>query len=209
MVQPNTEAWPRRSRTRRGEEQAPLVEFQPSVVNNVIIDGEGRNAAQRQICTTHKVFCVKTLFSLTVGIDGPAAFMGSEGPDLRMKIENLSASQSQTKSQTKFQNKSQNMSESRSQSQSPSESQSQFQVQSQSRSPAPSEEPERDRDTESLLEPKTDIHELLQKQGESWESVLPALLIKKNVVSMRLTLSNISYILSILLEDYHLLNQWR
>ncbi|XP_047192117.1 tubby-related protein 3 isoform X3 [Scophthalmus maximus] len=165
MVQPNTEAWPRRSRTRRGEEQAPLVEFQPSVVNNVIIDGEGRNAAQRQICTTHKVFCVKTLFSLTVGIDGPAAFMGSEGPDLRMKIENLSASQSQTKSQTKFQNKSQNMSESRSQSQSPSESQSQFQVQSQSRSPAPSEEPERDRDTESLLEPKTDIHELLQKQG--------------------------------------------
>ncbi|AWO98195.1 putative tubby-related protein 3 [Scophthalmus maximus] len=104
MVQPNTEAWPRRSRTRRGEEQAPLVEFQPSVVNNVIIDG----------------------------IDGPAAFMGSEGPDLRMKIENLS---------------------------------SQFQVQSQSRSPAPSEEPERDRDTESLLEPKTDIHELLQKQG--------------------------------------------
>ncbi|XP_069375449.1 tubby-related protein 3 isoform X3 [Paralichthys olivaceus] len=123
MVQPNTEAWPRRSRTRRGEEQAPLVEFQPSIINDVIMD---------------------------VGIDGPAAFMGSEAPDLGTKIQILSASQSQTKSQT--------------QSQPQSKSEPQFQLQSQPHSPA-SEEPERDRDTETLLEPKTDIHELLQKQG--------------------------------------------
>ncbi|KAJ4924806.1 hypothetical protein JOQ06_003756 [Pogonophryne albipinna] len=86
MVQPNTEARPRRSRTRRGEEQAPLVESQVHITNDVIIDG----------------------------IDGPAAFLGSEAPDLGMKI--LS-------------------------------------------------EPERDGDTETLLQPKTDIHELLQKQG--------------------------------------------
>nr|XP_019947659.1 PREDICTED: tubby-related protein 3 isoform X2 [Paralichthys olivaceus] len=121
MVQPNTEAWPRRSRTRRGEEQAPLVEFQPSIINDVIMDG----------------------------IDGPAAFMGSEAPDLGTRIQILSASQSQTKSQT--------------QSQPQSKSEPQFQLQSQPHSPA-SEEPERDRDTETLLEPKTDIHELLQKQ---------------------------------------------
>lgn len=41
MVQPNTEARPRRSRTRRGEEQAPLVESQLNVTNDVIMDGEG------------------------------------------------------------------------------------------------------------------------------------------------------------------------
>lgn len=40
MVQPNTEARPRRARTRRGEEQAPLVESQLSVPNDVIMDGE-------------------------------------------------------------------------------------------------------------------------------------------------------------------------
>ncbi|XP_031593519.1 tubby-related protein 3 isoform X2 [Oreochromis aureus] len=112
MVQPNTEIRPRRSRARRGEEQAPLVESQLSVTNDVIIDG----------------------------IDGPAAFLSSEPPDIGMKIQILSVSQSQSQSQP--------------------ESQSQ----SQSQSPA-AEEPERDGDTETLLEPKTDIHELLQKQG--------------------------------------------
>ncbi|XP_033989525.1 tubby-related protein 3 isoform X1 [Trematomus bernacchii] len=120
MVQPNTEARPRRSRTRRGEEQAPLVESQVHITNDVIIDG----------------------------IDGPAAFLGSEAPDLGMKI--LSVSQSQTLSQ--------------SQSQTLSQSQSQTLSQSQSQSPV-AEEPERDGDTETLLQPKTDIHELLQKQG--------------------------------------------
>uniref|UniRef100_A0A3P9AZA1 Tubby-like protein n=1 Tax=Maylandia zebra TaxID=106582 RepID=A0A3P9AZA1_9CICH len=95
---------------RRGEEQAPLVESQLNVTNDVIIDG----------------------------IDGPAAFLSSEPPDIGMKIQILSVSQSQ--------------------------SQSQPESQSQSQSPA-AEEPERDGDTETLLEPKTDIHELLQKQG--------------------------------------------
>uniref|UniRef100_A0A3Q4GW16 Tubby-like protein n=1 Tax=Neolamprologus brichardi TaxID=32507 RepID=A0A3Q4GW16_NEOBR len=110
MVQPNTEVRPRRSRARRGEEQAPLVESQLNVANDVIIDG----------------------------IDGPAAFLSAEPPDIGMKIQILSVSQSQ--------------------------SQSQPESQSQSQSPA-AEEPERDGDTETLLEPKTDIHELLQKQG--------------------------------------------
>lgn len=120
MVQPNTEARPRRSRTRRGEEQAPLVESQVSITNDVIMDG----------------------------IDGPAAFLGSEAPDLGMKIQILSVSQSQSQSQTQTQ----------------TQTQMQSQPQSQPQSPAP-EEPERDGDTETLLEPKTDIHELLQKQG--------------------------------------------
>lgn len=40
MVQPNTEVRPRRSRTRRGEEQAPLVESQLNITNDVIMDGE-------------------------------------------------------------------------------------------------------------------------------------------------------------------------
>ncbi|CAJ1054689.1 tubby-related protein 3 isoform X2 [Xyrichtys novacula] len=118
MVQPNTEARPRRSRTRRGEEQAPLVESQLNVTNDVIMDG----------------------------IDGPAAFLGSETPDQGMKIQILSVSSPQ--------------------SQSPSQSRSQFQPQSRSQPQSPAaEEPERDGDTETLLEPKTDIHELLQKQG--------------------------------------------
>uniref|UniRef100_A0A3Q3VY03 Tubby-like protein n=1 Tax=Mola mola TaxID=94237 RepID=A0A3Q3VY03_MOLML len=108
MVQPNTEARPRRSRTRRGEEQAPLVDSQLNITNDVIMDG----------------------------IDGPAAFLASEAADPRMKIQIVSASQPQ------------------------------LQLQSQSRSPA-AEEPERDGDTETLLQPKTDIHELLQKQGLS------------------------------------------
>ncbi|XP_054480824.1 tubby-related protein 3 [Anoplopoma fimbria] len=122
MVQPNTEVRPRRSRMRRGEEQAPLVEPQVSITNNVNMDG----------------------------IDGPAAFLGSEAPDLGIKI--LSVSQSQSQSQSQYQ----------------SQSQFQFPSQPQSQPQSPvAEEPERDGDTETLLEPKTDIHELLQKQGLS------------------------------------------
>ncbi|XP_074554763.1 tubby-related protein 3 isoform X2 [Halichoeres trimaculatus] len=118
MVQPNTETRPRRPRTRRGEEQAPLVESQLSGTNDLIMGG----------------------------IDGPAAFLGPEVPDQGMKIQILSVSPTQ--------------------SQSPPQPQSQFQLQpcSQPQSPT-AEEPERDGDTETLLEPKTDIHELLQKQG--------------------------------------------
>lgn len=40
MVQPNTEARPRRARTRRGEEQAPLVESQLNVTSDVLMEGE-------------------------------------------------------------------------------------------------------------------------------------------------------------------------
>ncbi|KAM6895318.1 tubby-related protein 3 isoform 2-T2 [Xenentodon cancila] len=113
MVQPNTEGRPRRSRTRRGEEQAPLVESQLNITSDVILDG----------------------------IDGPAAFLGSEAPDLGMKIQILSVSQSHSPSP-----------------------QSPHQPQSQPQSPA-AEETERDGDTETLLGPKTDLHEMLQKQG--------------------------------------------
>lgn len=93
------------------------------------------------------------MFSIAEGIDGPAAFLGSEAPDLGMKIQILSVSQSQSQPQTQTQ------------------TQIQSQPQSQLQSPAP-EEPERDGDTETLLEPKTDIHELLQKQGESKKSLI-------------------------------------
>lgn len=81
-----------------------------------------------------------------VGIDGPAAFLASEAPDLGMNIQILSVSQTQSQNQPQ-------QSLSLSQSQSPTGG-----------------EPERDGDTETLLEPKTDIHELLQKQGESGQS---------------------------------------
>lgn len=40
MVQPNTEARPRRTRARRGEEQALLVESHLGISNDVIMDGE-------------------------------------------------------------------------------------------------------------------------------------------------------------------------
>ncbi|XP_064199033.1 tubby protein homolog isoform X2 [Anguilla rostrata] len=101
MVQPNPEARPRRSRPHRTEEQAPLVESRHSITSDVIVDG----------------------------IDGPAAFMASETPDLGSKIQVLSVSQQQS---------------------------------------PPPEEPDRDGDKDSLLEPKTDIHELLQKRA--WDS---------------------------------------
>uniref|UniRef100_A0AAR2JJS6 Tubby-like protein n=1 Tax=Pygocentrus nattereri TaxID=42514 RepID=A0AAR2JJS6_PYGNA len=103
MVQPNPEARPRRSRPRRSEEQAPLVESRLSITSDVILDG----------------------------IDGPAAFLTSEAPDLGTKIQVLSVSQPQKPS------------------------------------PPPAEEPERDGDTDTLLEPKTDIHTLLQRRGLS------------------------------------------
>ncbi|XP_036432532.1 tubby-related protein 3 isoform X3 [Colossoma macropomum] len=104
MVQPNPEARPRRSRPRRSEEQAPLVESRLSITSDVILDA---------------------------GIDGPAAFLNSEAPDLGTKIQVLSVSQPQKPS------------------------------------PPPAEEPERDGDTDTLLEPKTDIHTLLQRRGLS------------------------------------------
>uniref|UniRef100_A0A8C1XS57 Zmp:0000000711 n=1 Tax=Cyprinus carpio TaxID=7962 RepID=A0A8C1XS57_CYPCA len=96
MVQPNSEGRPRRSRPRRSEEQAPLVETHLSTASDIILDG----------------------------IDGPAALLGSEAPDLGSKIQVLSVSPPQQSS------------------------------------PPAAEEPETDADTDTLLEPKPDIHTL-------------------------------------------------
>ncbi|XP_018585581.1 tubby-related protein 3 isoform X2 [Scleropages formosus] len=68
MVQPNPEARPRRSRVRRNEEQAPLVESRHSNTSDIILDG----------------------------IDGPAAFLNSETSDLVNKVQILSVSQPQS-----------------------------------------------------------------------------------------------------------------
>ncbi|TSK13534.1 Tubby-related protein 3 [Bagarius yarrelli] len=107
MVQPNPEARPRRSRLRRSEEQALLVDSRLSITNEVIFDA---------------------------GIDGPAAFFSPETPDLATKIQVQSV------------------------------------IPPQNHSPPLSEKPERDGDTETLLEPKTDIHTLLQRrEGPSIE----------------------------------------
>ncbi|KAG5267400.1 hypothetical protein AALO_G00221320 [Alosa alosa] len=214
MVQPNPEARPRRSRPRRSEEQAPLVESRHSVTSDVILDeprecyalrwdddehrpllprspvrrrpsqirlaeeerrnsspqtivmwvreaaqggGERCQQEQRQqqknspepLARTERVppeqeICSGTTGALRLleeqqgsskallretGIDGPAAFLGTEVPDTGSRVQILSVSQAP---------------------QSP-----------------PAEEPDRDGDTETLLEPKTDIHELLQKRGLS------------------------------------------
>ncbi|XP_066524561.1 tubby-related protein 3 isoform X1 [Hoplias malabaricus] len=114
MVQPNPEARPRRTRPRRSEEQAPLVESRLSITSDVIMDGEEKGKGPD-----------------TAGIDGPAAFLSLEAPDLGTKIQVLSVSQPQKPS------------------------------------PPAAEEPERDGDTDTLLEPKTDIHTLLQRRGLS------------------------------------------
>uniref|UniRef100_A0A8C6WFX6 Tubby-like protein n=1 Tax=Neogobius melanostomus TaxID=47308 RepID=A0A8C6WFX6_9GOBI len=108
MVQPNTEAKPRRTRTRRGEEQAPLVDFHQSMTSDAIMEG----------------------------IDGPAAILGSETAEFGRKIQIMSVGQSHHKPE----------------------------VQCQPESPS-ANEPDSEGDTETLLEPKTNIQELLQKQG--------------------------------------------
>ncbi|XP_056604035.1 tubby-related protein 3 isoform X1 [Triplophysa dalaica] len=104
MVQPNPEGRPRRSRPRRCEEQALLVEPHVNMASDIILDG----------------------------IDGPAALLGSEGPDLGSKIQVFNPV-----------------------------------IQPQQPSPPTTEELETDADTETLLEPKTDIHTLLQRRGLS------------------------------------------
>lgn len=60
MVQPNTEARPRRARTRRGEEQAPLVESQLGVTNDVIMDGEDVSPGTAQFGVLKHAAILKT-----------------------------------------------------------------------------------------------------------------------------------------------------
>ncbi|TRY68182.1 hypothetical protein DNTS_016564 [Danionella cerebrum] len=67
MVQPNPDGRPRRSRPRRSEEQAPLVEANVSTPSDLILDG----------------------------IDGPAALLVSDAPDLGRKTQVLSVGQTQ------------------------------------------------------------------------------------------------------------------
>lgn len=121
MVQPKTEARPRRARTRRGEEQAPLVESQLSVTNDVIMDGE-EGSPRNPGRVPEKVPEPLPLLSAP-GIDGPAAFLGSEVPDLGLKIQ-----------------------------QPP---------------PASAAVTDSNGDAETPLSSKTDLQELLQRQGES------------------------------------------
>ncbi|XP_061524301.1 tubby-related protein 3 isoform X1 [Phycodurus eques] len=119
MVQPNTEARPRWTRTRRGEEEAPLVDSPLGNANDIVVDG----------------------------INGPAAFLGSKTPKKGMKIQILSTNQSQgqVKNQTPLKPQ-----------------------------PPPPPSPaaaagdtEKAGDTETSHKIKTDIHELLRKQGLS------------------------------------------
>ncbi|XP_069048232.1 tubby-related protein 3 isoform X3 [Lepisosteus oculatus] len=203
MVQPNPEAKPRRSKPRRSEEQAPLVESRLSITSDVILDVLAhRDIRQRSILRTgsaqekedltaqtgyrvksgsknnlkqHNLDPLKEeprglrdkvqelnekpkfkvieetprpelwikprkafqgrgkirkqrgkLATINQGIDGPAAFMNSEVPDLSTKVQILSVSQS-----------------------------------------PPTEEVDRDGDTETLLEPsaKSDIQDILQKRA--------------------------------------------
>ncbi|MBN3320881.1 TULP3 protein, partial [Atractosteus spatula] len=201
MVQPNPEAKPRRSKPRRSEEQAPLVESRLSITSDVILDVvtlqpsiyvldlkqtcielaanvlhfctrsgiipccvpvlAHRDIRQRSILRTGSAQEKEDLTAQTgyrvksgsknnlkqhnldplkeeprglrdKGIDGPAAFMNSEVPDLSTKVQILSVSQS-----------------------------------------PPTEEVDRDGDTETLLEPsaKSDIQDILQKRGKTYQSV--------------------------------------
>ncbi|CAL8318652.1 unnamed protein product [Lota lota] len=130
MVQPNQEAQPRRSsRPRRGEEQAPLVDTRLGIAADAVLEG----------------------------IDGPAAFLAPEAPDLGSKIQVLSVGQPRTTTQSPPASRQHHHHARHPPAASPP---------GQSQSP-PGEEPERDGDTVSLLEPKTDLHELLQRRGLS------------------------------------------
>ncbi len=56
MVQPNSEGRPRRSRPRRSEEQAPLVEPHLSTASDIILDGE---ALKGQFTQKKMTICCK------------------------------------------------------------------------------------------------------------------------------------------------------
>nr|XP_014348074.1 PREDICTED: tubby-related protein 3 isoform X4 [Latimeria chalumnae] len=148
MVQPNPEARPRRSKVKRSEEQAPLVESQNSICSDVIVDVGGDTRKQvrdmeiLELEDSLRPFLIgkpKMAFQeipeaaergRLAGIDGPAAFLSSEVQDLSTKIQFLSVGESTT-----------------------------------------DDSPEGgDDDTETLLEPassKPDIQEILQERGIS------------------------------------------
>ncbi|XP_058882912.1 tubby protein homolog isoform X1 [Acipenser ruthenus] len=166
MVQPNPEAKPRRSKPRRSEEQAPLVESRLSINSDVILDvleevmscpakieiiaetprppipmkpreafqGGGENekivdykVEQPGLREQRAGKKGKSKVLRSQGIDGPAAFLTAEVPDLGTKVEILSVSQS-----------------------------------------PPSEDGDRDGDRETLLKPssKPDIQDIMQKRAE-------------------------------------------
>lgn len=56
MVQPNPEARPRRSRPRRSEEQALLVDSRLSITNDVIFDGKEGEGPGIALCTRRTLF---------------------------------------------------------------------------------------------------------------------------------------------------------
>lgn len=58
MVQPNSEGRPRRSRPRRSEEQAPLVETQVSTASDIILDGEVNTRDLLRAPSQHSSLCV-------------------------------------------------------------------------------------------------------------------------------------------------------
>ncbi|CAL8338710.1 unnamed protein product [Arctogadus glacialis] len=149
MVQPNQEAQPRRSsRPRRGEEQAPLVDPRLAVTADAILEG----------------------------IDGPAAFLGPEAPDLGSKIQVLSVGPARTTTRSPPPASRQQQQQHPHHTRYPpaaaapptttASTTASSSTPGQSR-PPPGEGPERDGDTVSLLEPKTDLHELLQRRGLS------------------------------------------
>ena len=113
-----------------------------------------------------------------LGIDGPAAFLAPEAPDLGSKIQVLSVGPPRTTTQSppasrRQQQQQQQHHHTHTHTRHPltaptattTTTTATASTPGQSRSP-PGEEPERDGDTVSLLEPKTDLHELLQKRGE-------------------------------------------
>ncbi|XP_078529867.1 tubby-related protein 3 isoform X3 [Lissotriton helveticus] len=121
MVQPNPEAKQRKSRPKRSEEQAPLVEPQSNISCDIILDAKtgevqlkitsnqmeqrlDQNAEQdesKEMSNGEKKHRAVPGWSSTNrlslgGIDGPAAFLGPEVQHLGSKIQILTVGQSTT-----------------------------------------------------------------------------------------------------------------
>ncbi|XP_078529868.1 tubby-related protein 3 isoform X4 [Lissotriton helveticus] len=110
MVQPNPEAKQRKSRPKRSEEQAPLVEPQSNISCDIILDvlrqwakrskEAGTDADEDSVGGTHNailyVMSNAVYRDAVSGIDGPAAFLGPEVQHLGSKIQILTVGQSTT-----------------------------------------------------------------------------------------------------------------